>query len=171
MILLLAEGHSTTFLTPARTQKIPCLRVFLEKNHLSFSVQRKNIVFPQKQTPSFQIIQESSCSGVVFWKRSSFQNTWRKYYIFMCFFEKVHLSFSVQEVRSYFRKNRNIIFTDNTKNIIFQREFFGKTIFSGRPEKENMVFRPWYEVPLKLPVHLGLANLPIKLNAKLVFTL
>ena len=24
---------------------------------------------------------------------------------------------------------------------MFQRNFFGKTIFSGRPEKENMVFR------------------------------
>ena len=36
---------------------------------------------------------------------------------------------------------RNIIFPDNTKKIIFQHNLFGKTIFSGRPEKENMVFR------------------------------
>ena len=36
---------------------------------------------------------------------------------------------------------KNTIFPDNTRKIIFQRYFFGKTIFSGRPEKENMVFR------------------------------
>ena len=30
---------------------------------------------------------------------------------------------------------------DNTRKIIFQRNFFGQTIFSGRPKKENKVFR------------------------------
>ena len=35
---------------------------------------------------------------------------------------------------------RNIIFPNNTRKIIFQRNFFGKTVFSGRPEKENVVF-------------------------------
>ena len=40
-----------------------------------------------------------------------------------------------------FSGKRNIIFPDNTRKIIFRRNFFGKTIFSGRPEKENMVFR------------------------------
>ena len=35
----------------------------------------------------------------------------------------------------------NIIFPDNTGKIIFQSNFLGKTIFSGRLEKENMVFR------------------------------
>ena len=39
---------------------------------------------------------------------------------------------------------RNITFPDDTRNIIFQRNFFGKTIFSGLPEKENMVFRAAY---------------------------
>ena len=35
----------------------------------------------------------------------------------------------------------NFIFPDNTRKIMFQRNFFGETIFSGRPEQENMVFR------------------------------
>ena len=35
---------------------------------------------------------------------------------------------------------RNIIFPDNTKQIIFQRNFFGKTIISKHLEKENTVF-------------------------------
>ena len=34
-----------------------------------------------------------------------------------------------------------MIFLDNTRKIIFPRDFFGKIIFSGRLEKENMVFR------------------------------
>ena len=40
-----------------------------------------------------------------------------------------------------FSPKRNVIFPDNTRKIIFRRYFFGKTICSGRPEKENMVFR------------------------------
>ena len=40
-----------------------------------------------------------------------------------------------------FSGKRNITFPNNTKKVIFQRYFFGKTILSGRLEKENMVFR------------------------------
>ena len=40
-----------------------------------------------------------------------------------------------------FSGKRNIIFPNNTRKIKFQRDFFGKTIFSGRLQKENMVFR------------------------------
>ena len=39
-------------------QKISYFHVFLEKDHLSFSVQRKNIIFSGKNVPSFQIIEE-----------------------------------------------------------------------------------------------------------------
>ena len=39
-----------------------------------------------------------------------------------------------------FLGKRNIIFPDNTKKIKFQRDFFGKSIFSGSSEKENVVF-------------------------------
>ena len=39
-----------------------------------------------------------------------------------------------------FSGKRNIIFPDNTRKIIFQREFFWKTIFSEHLEKENVVF-------------------------------
>ena len=40
-----------------------------------------------------------------------------------------------------FSEKRNVIFPDNTRKIIFQRNFFGNTIFSGRLEKGNMAFR------------------------------
>ena len=73
-----------------------------------------------------------------FLERPSFQKVWRKYHISMYFFEKDHLSFSVQVI---FSGKTNIIFPDNIRKIIFQCNFFRKTIFSGRLEKENMVFR------------------------------
>ena len=40
-----------------------------------------------------------------------------------------------------FSGKRNMILPDNTRKIIFPGDFFGKTIFSGRLEKENMIFR------------------------------
>ena len=51
------------------------------------------------------------------------------------------ISLSAQGKKIIFSGKENIIFPDNTRKIIFQRNFFGKTIFSGRLEKENMVFR------------------------------
>ena len=48
--------------------------VFFEKDHLSFSVQRKNILFfGKKKILSFQIIPESSYSSAIFLKRPSFR--------------------------------------------------------------------------------------------------
>ena len=44
-------------------------------------------------------------------------------------------------MKTIFSGKRNVIFPDNTRKIIFQCNFSGKTIFSGRLEKENMVFR------------------------------
>ena len=61
---------------------------------------------------------------------------------FSCiFYEKDHHSFSVQGVKSHFREKEISSFP-----IIQERSYscvicFGKTIFSGRLEKENMVFR------------------------------
>ena len=40
-----------------------------------------------------------------------------------------------------FSGKKNIIFSDNTRKIIFQRHFLGRTIFSEHLEKENVVFR------------------------------
>ena len=60
----------------------------------------------------------------------------------MYFFDKDNLSFSVQRKNIIFSGGKNTIFPDNTtRTIIFQREFFGKTIFSEHLEKENVAFR------------------------------
>ena len=129
------------------TENVIFLCISWERQPLSFSPGKK-YVFGGK-IPSFQIIQKISCAGAALWE---------KYRISVYFFEKDHLSFIsfifsfiyfFQGIRSYFREKRNIIFLDTTSKIIFQRNFFGKIIFSGRLEKENTVFRAvviiWFE--------------------------
>ena len=59
-----------------------------------------------------------------------------------------------RKVKIIFSGKRNMIFPNNTRKIIFQRDFFGNTIFSGGLEEEHMVFRAvllawFYEKHLK----------------------
>ena len=57
---------------------------------------------------------------------------------FHVFFDKYHLlSFSAKKKISYLPEKRNTIFPDITKNTVFRREFFGKTIFSEHLEKTS----------------------------------
>ena len=102
----------------------------------SFSVQRKNTMFSGKKIPPFQVVQERSCPGAILFEKTIFS----EHIIFPCifFFEKDHLSFSVWG-KIIFSGKRNIILPDNTRKIKFQHDFFGKAIFSGRLEKEDMV--------------------------------
>ena len=65
-----------------------------------------------------------------FLERLSFRYIWRKYHIFMYFFEKDHLSFSVQRIRSYFRQKGISSFQIIQERSYSSRFFFGKTIFS-----------------------------------------
>ena len=76
----------------------------------------------------------------------SFQKVWRKYHISVYFFWKRSSFIFLLRCKIIFSGKRNTIFSDNTRKIIFQRIFFGKTIFSGRQEKENMVFYAVYMV-------------------------
>ena len=72
-------------------QKKSYFHVFLEKDHLLFSVQRKSIMFSGKKIPPFQIIQGRSCSSA----NTIFSEHLMKISYFHVFFEKDHLSFSV----------------------------------------------------------------------------
>ena len=79
-------------------------------------------------------MQEISCAGT--FGKAIFSEGLKKISYFRVFLKKdFHLTCKIISGK------RNIIFPDNTKKIIFQHNSFGKTIFSGRPEKENMVFR------------------------------
>ena len=99
----------------------------------------KKYVFGKK-IPSFQIIQERSCAGAALFGKAIFSESLKKISYFRVFFwERSSFIFRLR-CKIIFSGKRNIIFPDNTRKIIFQHNFFGKTIFSGRLEKENMVF-------------------------------
>ena len=70
----------------------------------------------------------------------TFIHIYRKYHISMYFLRKIIFHFPSKEKISYFPE-KNTIFPVNTRKIIFQHNFFEKSIFSEHLEKENMVFR------------------------------
>ena len=102
-----------------------------------FRIKKKYQIFWKKETPSFQILQTRSYP-----KDHLFRTPEEKiiFPVLFFFFEKDHLSFILSKEKIIFLLKRNIIFPDNTKKIIFQRNFFGKTIISKHLEKENTVF-------------------------------
>ena len=83
---------------------------FLEKIIFDFFLQKGNIIFV------------------------TFIHTYRKYHIFMYFLRKSIFYFP-PKWKIYFRE-KNTIFPDNTRKIVFQCDFFGKTIFQNIWEKE-----------------------------------
>ena len=95
----------------------------------------------KEKIPSFQIIQERSCLDATFFEKTIFSKDLKKISYFLVFFLKKIIFYFPPRIKIIFSRKRNIIFPNNTRKIIFQRDFFGKTIFSGRLEKENMVFR------------------------------
>ena len=111
-----------------------------QKDHLSFSVQRISSYIREKEISSLLIIQGRSYPRANFLERSSYQTICRKYHISMYFFNKGCPSFFVQKIRPYFQEKRNIILLDNTRKVIFQCDFFWKTIFSEHLHKEDMAF-------------------------------
>ena len=58
----------------------------------------------------------------------------------MYFLRKIIFHFPSKEYDHIFG-DKNTIFPDNTRKIIFQCNIFGKAILSEHSEKENMVFR------------------------------
>ena len=74
------QKDNIVFVTSIHTciRKISCCHVFLEKDHLSFSVQRIRSYFREKEISSFLIIQERSYSSAIFLEIPCFQNIWKK---------------------------------------------------------------------------------------------
>ena len=91
-----------------------------------------------------------------------------KYHILMHFLRKITFYFPSKE--TFFRQ-KNKFFPDNTRQVMFQCKFFGKTIFLEHLEKWNMAFHSevkaflWY-ICLKLPVYIR-----SKLREEVPFTL
>ena len=111
-----------------------------ERPPFTFCPGKKDHVF-EKKIPSFQIIQERSCAGAALFGKTIFSESLKKISYFRVFFwERSSFIFRLRG-KIIFSGKRNIIFSNNTKKIIFQRYFLGKTVLSGRLQKENMVFR------------------------------
>ena len=93
----------------------------------------KNTIFPDST-------RKIMCRHGPLWKDNLFRGS-EENIIFPCIFKESSSFIFRPGCKIIFSGKGNIIFLDNTRKIMFQCNFFGKTIFSGRPEKENMVFR------------------------------
>ena len=121
---------------------------FLKKIGSHFPPKEKISCFPGKKIPSFQIIQERSCPSTTPFEKTSFSEHLKKMSYFRLFFWERSSFIPRLRGKITFSGKRNIIFPDSTRKIIFQHNFFGKTIFSGRLENADMVFRA-----VIVPVH------------------
>ena len=105
---------------------------FPPKEKLSYFLEKRNIIFPD--------ITKKAVLTREFLGKTIFSEHLKKIY-FQVFFWKISSFLLCLKNKIIFSGKRNIIFPDNTRKIIFQCNFFGKTIFSKHLEKENMVFR------------------------------
>ena len=127
----------------AYIQKIPYFHAFFDKNHhLSFSAQRKNIIFSGKNKYHLSRYYKKGLGQArISWKDHLSRTPEENIFIFPnIFLRKIIFPF-VSKNKIIFSGKRNIIFSDNTRKIILQCDFFGKTMVSKHLEKENIVFR------------------------------
>ena len=117
----LAGGRDATFVTPVRARRKYHISIYFLRKVISHFLARKKIsCFWGKNTNFLDNTRKIMSPRGSFWEEHLFRK-FEENVIFPCIFL------------------RKMIFPDNTRKIIFQRDFFGKTIFSGRLEKENMV--------------------------------
>ena len=126
----------------AYLQKIPYFHAFFDKNLLlSFSAQKKNIIFSGKNKYYLsRYYKKDRVQARISWK-DHLSRTPEESIIFRGIFLRKIIFRFVSKNKIIFSGKRNIIFPDNTRKIILQCDFFGKTMFSKHLEKENMVFR------------------------------
>ena len=93
---------------------------------------KKNTIFPDN-------IRKITCQHGPFWKDHLFGGP-EENIRFPCIFLERSFFILCQRCKIIFSGKGYITFPDNTRKIMFQRNFSRKTIFVGRPEKK-MVFR------------------------------
>ena len=132
----LTECRSAMFVRPVRIhRKCHISMYFLRKAAASRFMPREKIsCFLEKNTiipDNIKVMYRRGLFG-----KTIFSESLKKISYFRVFFwERSSFIFRLR-CKIIFSGKRNIIFPDNTRKI----NFFGKTIFSGRLEKENMVF-------------------------------
>ena len=112
---------------------------FLRKTVFHFLPREKRSCFWEKNTIFPDNTRKIMCGRVPFWKGHLFRK-FEENIIFPCIFKERSSFIFRLRCKIIFSGKGNIIFPNNTRKMIFQHNFFGKTIFSGCLEKENMVF-------------------------------
>ena len=134
---------------------------FWERPPLPFCPGKRYHVFEKKTTIFSDNTRKMMCWHSHIWKDHLFRKFEES--IFPCiFWARSSFIFRLRH-KILFSRKRYIIFPNNARKIIFQRKFFGKTIFSGHLEKGNMVFRPvtiWMPWRSHRKVHTS--SIPIK---------
>ena len=130
---------------------------FPPKEKISYFLEKRNTIFPDI-TKKIMFRRE-------FFGKTIFSEHLKKISYFQVFFWEISSFLLCLKNKIIFSGKRNIIFPDNTRKIIFQCNFFGKTIFSKHLEKENMVFRAVLDIA-------GVPDLrPIIIFGKVTFNL
>ena len=105
--------------------------IFRLKNKIIF-LEKGNIIFPDNTTR--RIIFQSDLFGKTIFSKHL------KEISYFHVFSWERSSFLLRLKNKMIFSRKRIIFPDSTKKIIFQHNFFWKTIFSEHLEKENMLF-------------------------------
>ena len=105
---------------------------------------RKNVIFSRKRNVICPDDTRSIILQCDYFGKTIFSKHLKKISYFYVFFEKDHLSFSTERVRSYFPGKKLLSFLMIQEVSYSSIIFFGKTIFSEHLEKENMVFSVVY---------------------------
>ena len=113
----------------------PCIS--WERSSFTFRPMKKDHVFGKK-IPSFQIIQERSCADTALFGKTIFSRSLKKMYSLI----KILFHF-LSKCKIIFSGKGNIIFPNNTRKIMFQCNFFRKTIFSGVRKKKIWISVQW----------------------------
>ena len=110
-------------------QKTSYFHNYFEKHHPSFSVYKRNIILSGKRNAIFPDNTRKIIFQCDFLGKTIFSEHLKKMLYFHIFFwERSSLIFHIKN-KIIFSGKRNTIFPDDTEKIIFQQDFFEKTIF------------------------------------------
>ena len=124
----LADGHNIVFVTRIY-RKYNFSMYFLRKMIVRFPSKEKISCFWEKNTIFPDNTRKIMFQRNLFEKTISSGHLNKISYFHVFFFQKDHLSFSVQGIRSYFREKEMPSFPILQERSYFSAVFFGKTIF------------------------------------------
>ena len=134
----LAGGRGIMFVTPVRWyRKYHIYMYFLRKIIFDFPPKGKLSCFRGKKNTIFPNNTRKIIFQCNFFEKTIFSEHLKKISYFQVFFWRERSSFVFRPgVKITFAGKRNVIFPDNKRKIMFQRDFFGNIIFSGRLKKK-----------------------------------